>query len=450
MRTSPRLSSRRGFLRVAAWNLCVLAAGLAAIAGIWEAWIRLTHPFADGRTLWDFHPEAGILIRPGSEIRRTDHYDHWQVSRANSLGFPDREPIDPGRAAASCHIAVLGDSLVAGLQVPLEERLHVVLEARAAAALPDLDVTAQAWARPGSGQIEQLPYYDEFARTLRPKLVLLVFVRNDFISNAPLLLTAGAWRSGWRDPDRLPFVTAGRSADGGLVLRPPAPPSAPALLPLPRRSRVERTAAYLARRTAFGRWAIRASGLGSWRGWPPAAEDSDRSPGLAQWLRSAAALRPRFRWRPAPEAWTAQLARRPAYARILAEEGENLRRLTPVYNDFIRVAPPGLRDYALAFTAFALDEFKRRADRDGAALAILPIAQMGGPGAPAYDAIRSLAAERGIPVIDQFAYMAREGLEIRDLRWRRLLHWNAAGHRNAAGAVLEWLARNRHVCGRAG
>ena len=108
-----------------------------------------------------------------------------------------------------------------------------------------------------------------------------------------------------------------------------------------------------------------------------------------------------------------------------------------------------MREYALAFTAFGLDEFKRRADRDGAAQAILSTAGMGGPGDSAFDAMHGLAAARGIPVIDQFAYTAREGMEIRDLRWERDGHWNAAGHYIAAGAVLEWLARNRHVCDRA-
>lgn len=159
---------------------------------------------------------------------------------------------------------------------------------------------------------------------------------------------------------------------------------------------------------------------------------------------------PRYRCRPASDAWTAQLARRPAYARILAEEKDNLRAFTPLPARFMSDAPsPGQREYALAFTACGLDEFKRRVDRDGAALAILSSAGMGDPGDPAFDAMHGLAAAREIPVIDQFAYMVREGMESRGLRWRRESHWNVPGHRIAAGAVLEWLARNRHVCDRA-
>ena len=176
----------------------------------------------------------------------------------------------------------------------------------------------------------------------------------------------------------------------------------------------------------------------------------DRNPGLARWLRNASSPHPRYRWRPAPDAWTAQLARRPAYARILAEKGDDLRALTPAPARFMYDAPSsGLWEYALAFTAFGLDEFKQRADRDGAALAILSVAAMRTRGDRAFDAMSEMAAARGIPVIDQFAYMVREGMEARDLHWRRDTHWNAAGHRIAAEAVLEWLARNRHVCDRA-
>ena len=190
--------------------MLLLTAGFAAVAGIGEAWLRLAHPFLEDRVQWEFHPKAGMLLRPGAEIRKTRRREFSTVSRANGLGFADREPIDPGRAAASCHVAVLGDSFVAALEVSVEEKFHVVLETRAAAALPDLDVTAQAWSRTGSGQIEQLAYYDEFARRLRPKLVLLVFVPNDFVDNAPLLVAAAASRPSVRGGG------SGRETDGGI------------------------------------------------------------------------------------------------------------------------------------------------------------------------------------------------------------------------------------------
>ena len=49
-------------------------------------------------------------------------------------------------------------------------------------ALPD--ITTSAFGMSDTGQIAQLPYYDEFARHLHPKLVVLVFVENDLYENA--------------------------------------------------------------------------------------------------------------------------------------------------------------------------------------------------------------------------------------------------------------------------
>ena len=39
-----------------------------------------------------------------------------------------------------------------------------------------------------------------------------------------------------------------------------------------------------------------------------------------------------------------------------------------------------------------------------------------------------------------------EGGEIEDLHWANDRHWNAAGHRWAAEAILEWLKRHPEVC----
>ena len=71
-----------------------------------------------------------------------------------------------------------------------------------------------------TGQVSQLAYYDEFARTLRPALLVLVFVDNDFMNNAPIL--DGLQRG--RDPDQLIDVSATRGADGTVTLRPAPSP----------------------------------------------------------------------------------------------------------------------------------------------------------------------------------------------------------------------------------
>ena len=85
--------------------------------------------------------------------------------------------------------------------------------------LPHLDVTTSAFGIVGTSQIAQLPFYDAYARRLSPKLVVLVFVPNDFRDNSPVL--AALWRG--LDPDRLPWASVGRGEDGALALRPPTP-----------------------------------------------------------------------------------------------------------------------------------------------------------------------------------------------------------------------------------
>src|SRR5689334_3400937 len=52
----------------------------------------------------------------------------------------------------------------------------------------------------GTGQANQLPYYERNRAELAPDLVVLLFIKNDFANNSPLL---EAVRHGW-DPERSP------------------------------------------------------------------------------------------------------------------------------------------------------------------------------------------------------------------------------------------------------
>ena len=72
---------------------------------------------------------------------------------------------------------------------------------------------------------------------------------------------------------------------------------------------------------------------------------------------------------------------------------------------------------AVAYTGFALDRFKARTEREGAALAILATYRAGQPGDPVFDRLHDLAAARGIPVISQRAWIERRGGDVRDARW---------------------------------
>ena len=209
----------RRMLRVAAWNLGLLAAGLALAVVAAEIWLRATRPFPGRLAPMHFVPDVGHVSKPGVEIRHTNHADFWTVSRTNRLGFADREPIDPAPAAAGCHVVAIGDSFVEALQVPIAGKFHVRLETLARRELPDLDVTTSAFGHSGFAPVNELAFYDEYARHLHPRLVVLVFTVNDLWGSHSLLR---GLESGW-DPDRLPFVSARRGADGAFILLPPDP-----------------------------------------------------------------------------------------------------------------------------------------------------------------------------------------------------------------------------------
>ena len=398
-------------LRLLGWNALLLGVGvvLAAMAG--EAYLRLTTPFTGSSRPLEFVLNVGPLWPPNTEIRFTNGLDFWNVSRTNSLGFLDREPPSPERAAATCHIAMIGDSFVEAAQVPIPDKFHVRLEELAADELPHLDVTTSAFGIENTGQVQQLPFYDEYARLLHPKLLVLVFVFNDFTNNAPVL-RALALRGGIRHNFLEPTVR--RRSDGKLELAWSRPRDQIPLSPRPQAS-----------------WAARAMDKAAARS------------RLAFWLRAKKrSLFPSAReyvFHRKVEA----LRRQPGYAALF--EGWRSRRYEIIDMFTRRDLPPFFED-ALQYTAFALEQFQQRADRDGAKLVILASHTLKVHGTLTFERLSEMAAILGIPVIDQSDYILRQGAEITDARWPHDFHWNAAGHRWAAEALLEYLAEHPAVC----
>ena len=400
-------------LRLAGWNVLLLIAGLVLSGLVGEAWLRSTVPFMSSYAPTVFVHGVGVLLRPDTEIRWTNGHDAWAVTRTNRLGFPDREPPSAEQVAEGCHIAMIGDSFVAAKEVPIPEKFHVRFEEMAARELPALGVTTSAFGKSGTGQIAQLAFYDEYARPRRPRLVVLVFLANDYRDNFPL------WRyllDGY-DPEHLPYTSAVRAADGGFRLRPPDPDWRRFGLPPRSMTHVSQ---------ALG---------GSW---------------FFSWLQTRASLRHSHEFRPTRTQQVRQmeyLSRHPAHARLLDGWRPPLLSSSRYHALFAKKNGSPFYLEALAFTAFALDEFKKRADRDGAALVVLATHTLSWWGGNALARLNELAAERGIPVIDQGDFIRRQGAELRDSRFEYDGHWNPAGHRWAATALLEYLKRNQHVCG---
>ncbi len=425
---TPQLSTRapppppphnriRRALRLIAWNAALLAAAAALIAVAGETWLRRTKPF-----MASFFPpviryRGTYLRKPHAEIRYTNRLDFWTVSRVNSLGFLDREPHSPERAAAGCHIAFIGDSFVEAMEVPIARKSHVRLEALAAAALPRLNVTTSAFGHRSHGQIQQLPYYDDFARRLRPKLVVLVFVPNDFLDNHPLLRSLGGF-----DPDYVPEIHAARRPDGKIELRPPHPDAAQFTLPRPPPGPPDPWYVHILWRAVKFSWFARRL-------------DAQ----MCVHIPANCATNPRKL-----PFWVETLRQRPRYAALLADWRPTTRE--DLYWMFSESSLPPVFEDALDYTAFALEQFKQRADRGGSALVILASHLTKIQGSLVFERMSAMAAALGIPVIDQADYILRQGAALSDAHWRHDFHWNADGHRWAAEALLEWLQQNPQVC----
>ena len=442
----PRVCAR--IVRTIAFNALLIVAGVTLIAAAGEAYFRVSAPYGFaanpqdfvGRNAWRFVPNVGVTLTPNSEVRSSNHLDFWVITRTNSLGFLDREPVSPGRASEGCHIALIGDSFVVGKEVDIADKTQVKLEEIAARELPHLDVTTSAFGYGGFGQINQLPFYDEYARHLRPKVVALVFVNNDFMENSNVL---NALRSRL-DPEHLPWVTAERSADGSTELRPPDPDYEAFRLPPPPNRAQSFVESFLKRSADptqyegtmyyhFAKW----------------EREAVKHSYFARWLDAKITMifieethEPRLIWH------AELLSRRPRYSTLLQE-------WTPTTYGNMR-APFGNSDMppvfeeALAYTRFGLEQFKRRAERDDANLVILATHSVRAFGDLPFDRMNEMAEELNIPVIDQRDYIIRIGAEPRDAEFSHDAHWDEDGHRWAAEALLEWLRDNQDACGERG
>ena len=371
----------RRVLRVAGWNAVLLACGLISVAVAAEAWLRLTRPWMRTERPQSYVPGVVRLFAPHGESRWTDDKEFWQVSRANSLGFLDREPPSPELARAGCHVAWVGDSFVEAKEVAVADKSQVRLEEMAAARLPHLDVVTSAWGVQAMGQVQQLPWWDKWIRLWSPDVVALVFVYNDFSDNA-----GGEWPAGGQMELNIEvagprFATAHRAAGGRIVLRLPGTTLVP--------------------HEPESHWA-RAL-------WPS---------GL--WL-------PSWYWRQRFE--------------VAIKKGGGGGRMPPS----LLLSPD------LDFTAFALDQWRERTQRAGSRLVVLSTHVNRLPSwlsvpEESFERLEPLLEAQGIPLLDQYDYIVRQGGDPRHASWGHDLHWSPQGHQWAAEAILEYLERDPGTC----
>ena len=393
-------------LPVLAWNALLALVGLLLVAAIGEVYFRIKLPFVGSSKSRQFVKDVGYLYEPYVEVRSTNMRDFWTISRANSLGFLDREPLSPQRTAESCHIAVIGDSFVEASEVPIEAKFHVRLEREARRKLPDLDVTTSAFGRSGSGPVDQLPFYDHYVRPLRPNLLVLAMVSNDFADSSPFLRY-------WDypvSPDPLPTAYAVRSATGEIQLRRP-----------------ERSPAEFANRSS-GADIFSKSFFGK-----------ILSRHARTTYNSLIAGSNDIEWEEC----------------ICCPNTSSDKRFAKDHDfsrHFLEELHGPCKD-AFDFLGFALGEFQELAHQDGINLVILATDSLwiyprfGEPsGQKAIKLMMELIEPIGIPVVDQYKYIVRQGGRVEDGYFPEQGHWNAQGHQWAAEALLEYLEQNQSIC----
>ena len=364
----------RRVLLLIGWNVALIVVGLTLIVVAGEAYFRWKVPFTHVQISTRFDPEMGITGKTNALVYSTNHLDFWTVSRTNRLGYLDRE-LQPAMASMNCHIVMIGDSMVEARQVAISDKAQVKLEELAAQTLPHLMVTTSAFGTLATGQINQLPHYDKYVRAMDPNLLVLVFHINDFWDNSPFL---SAMTKGYH-PEHMPFVTARKNEDGTMRLRPPDP-------------------GYVAFNRPGNRvppsWLQRWTEVSRFAEWIEAKKKSQgelhasvRDPWMLEWMR--------------------QLQEYPAYETLPLEWWPS--SLAEADDIFREDDLPLFYEESLDFTEFALDEFKKRADRDDTALVILSTHHVGREGDPAFDRLEAMTQARGIPVISQFDYIVRGG-----------------------------------------
>lgn len=403
--------SLRRALSTLLWNVVLLGAGAALIAGAAEAYLRATVAFTKSSLPREWVAGVGFLYKPNVEVRHTNLHDYWTVQYSNSLGFLDREPGFPerGRGGASCRVVIIGDSFVDAKEVGLGDKLQVRLDELASDHLPELGITTSAFAMSGSGQVAQIPLYDKYARFLRPRLVVLVFVDNDFVDNAPLLAALDRPPLGL-DPAHMPTASAQRRFDGTIALRSPDPLYAKLRL------------FEASEPSAFARFATK-------------VHDT-------LWL--ARLLRSKRMWPRLPnddfQRMLAALGQRPQYGALLAEWTP--ADVIPMHQALDESDPPPMIATGLEHTAFALEQWKSYADRDGSRILLLAATTR----PKSWIRVSKMAAALEIPALHLAEYVHRQGATMAEARWFADSHWSPAGHRWAAEALLEWLQAHPATC----
>lgn len=421
-------------------GLAISIAAFIVLAIAAEFVLRVETPFLEVNWPTRFDPRFGFNFVPGAIVQWTNHTDFWTKTRANSLGFLDREP--PAAAFPDnneCRIAFIGDSFVEAAQLPIEQKIQSQIEQLAQQQGFPKTVRAMSFGYSGTGQANQIPFYDVFARNYHPNIVVLVFASNDFANNSTILESI---RNGW-DPFHPPRLFYDRDRGGRFRPIEIDPEWAAKLLPTSPPPKNWRTAAhkFLDSHSYAYNWVYTRLSLN----YPKIARRLDGN----------------TPWNDTYSGWMRSLTQR--WPEIDLSGWDFPDDWDMDFMFFTETLPPVFQE-ALALTGHALDEFAERARDDHFNLVILadkylhnsassgstpaeranPLLQDGG-----MRRLNALTAERHIPVVDFFQYITSIGHQPGEANFTHDGHWTPHGHRWAAEAVFNYLRQHPETCDRA-
>lgn len=412
--TFKMLMQRKYFLMI---GVSVIA-GLLPIAAA-EIVVRQIYPWQQDEILWEseFVDDVGFIFKPNAVVKHTNRLDFSVQAPTNSMGFLDTEPAP---LPDGCHVTFIGDSFVEAAQVEIKDKFQRILQNEAAERFPEWRLTTSAFGYSGTGQLNQLPFYDKFARKYKSKLLVLVFVSNDFANNSAILESL---RNGWH-PQHAPRVYA-RKKDEAYEM-----------------TRIDRdwknylidhpgdtTAVY------FHDLLKRHSMLYSW-GWLVLSNKYQAVQHLAGKTYSENVLTRARTLKAKTDTATQMTMWKDEYAANLD-------------GDFRNLADNAMYLEATHFTEFGIREFQKRAREANAKLAILAASQMrlisNNGSNRSFETLKAITEKLNIPLIDQYEFIVASGGNPIDAQFKHDGHWTKQGHKWASDAVSEFIKGSR-VC----